>query len=392
MPTNPDLMFPRPATLGLLASGEISGPFTTPKYERGKPSDLVTTRIVTGGAGLAELNDPKDMVEWSGVFNHVLFSTRIATHYTAILQSAGYDVDPESVLNAGIVSHLGRRPWDEANWYPEIVPDPKNTLAHTNESLGVKMLEDANVPNSILQIVQGLAHGHQTDPAIYQTLGYRIFSLVDHFVTETVHPYEVRMGNIVTGWFMPGTKPTDELAGQVRQVIVNAFQDPENHTSDMIHDAFLALGAQDNSDRLTLPRFAELIIGDAHTAKLLKDAGINITQAGEIPEFTWERILRSCFLQDSEKVGFTQISSTIQQIHDPIDAEHGIPQVRDQALQATGFNTKKWGYSAMLNRFDEKNGQPTEAFIHDGSPEENPLLGWSLAIFLANYFNQSKAQ
>jgi len=392
MPTNPDLMFPRPATLELLASGEISDQLITPKYEKGKPGDPVTTRIVTGGAGLAELKDPKDMVEWSGVVNHVLFSTRIATHYAAVLQSAGHNINSEVVLNAGIVSHLGRRPWDEANWYPEIVSHYQETLAHTNESLGVKMLEDANTTNSILQVVQGLAHGYDTDPAIYQTIEYRLFSLVDHLVTETVHPYEVRMGNIVTSWFMSGTKPTDELTAQVRQVIVNALQNPGDSTPEVIHNNFLALGAQENSDRLTLSRFAELIVEDAHTAKLLKDAGIDITQAGEIPEFTWERILRSCFLQDSEKVGFAQISSTIQQIHDPVDAEHGIPQVRDQALQAAGYNTKKWGYSAMLNRFDNKNGQPTEAFFHDGSTEQNPLLGWSLAIFLANYFNQSKAQ
>jgi len=85
-------------------------------------------------------------------------SARLASHLATLLKNKGINVDPEVDLRAHLVSHLGRRSWEESKMYPEDVSNSADKSSKTNEVLGVEILEAQNLEQqTVTNTVKGLA-------------------------------------------------------------------------------------------------------------------------------------------------------------------------------------------------------------------------------------------
>ncbi len=134
--------------------GEISEPKTTFSNQPATRGKKVTVRTVLEGVGMAGLKDRDDNKEWSGIFNHIITTARVATYLSQKLARSGVNVDPQLVLDAVLVSHAGRRQWDEACWYPDIASDADQKQETGNQSLSVSILKDADIPEKIVDVVK----------------------------------------------------------------------------------------------------------------------------------------------------------------------------------------------------------------------------------------------
>lgn len=137
--------------------GQISEPTTTISYKPATSGQEVTVRLVQEGSGMAGLEAWEDNKEWGGLFNHIFKTDRVATFLGQELQRQGEDVDPRLILNPITVSHSGRRLYDEATWYPDVVADAAVKVVEKDQRITEELLAGANLPKSVIEVVR--AHG-----------------------------------------------------------------------------------------------------------------------------------------------------------------------------------------------------------------------------------------
>src|SRR3989344_9494379 len=100
--------------------GKVSDAVSTISHKPGPDyRKTVTVQLALEGPAMYGLTDWRDNKEWSGITNHVLLSARYAVYFAQRLAQAGYNVNPQRILDGMIDSHAGRRQWDEAGWYPD---------------------------------------------------------------------------------------------------------------------------------------------------------------------------------------------------------------------------------------------------------------------------------
>src|SRR5438477_10186277 len=102
--------------------GDVSKPIETVSNKPGSKGQIVKVSLVKEGSGMIGLENAIDNQEWAGIFNHILKTARIATFLGEQLHDKGETVDTDCILNTILVSHAGRRQYDEASWYPSVVP------------------------------------------------------------------------------------------------------------------------------------------------------------------------------------------------------------------------------------------------------------------------------
>jgi hypothetical protein len=108
--------------------GDVSELKYTVSQKPANKGQEVAVKIVTDGSGMVGLVDSVDNREWAGIFNHFVKTARIATYLGRELQDNGVEVDTILLLNAILISHAGRRQWDEATRYPDLVAHPHDFL------------------------------------------------------------------------------------------------------------------------------------------------------------------------------------------------------------------------------------------------------------------------
>ncbi|MFH2019008.1 MAG: hypothetical protein ABII80_00080 [bacterium] len=373
-----EINFPRSQSLELL-TGVIS-----------KPSIEQPISLVESGAGIAGLTEYRDNIEWSGIFHHVMLSTGIAHNLAVQLAESGHDINPDVVLQAGLNSHLGRRTWDEANLYPDLVENSEQKLSKTNEAIGLEILQEAAVESSIFQTVGALAHGVEVDPSWYQTLEYKVFSYVDHRISNQVFPYQERMGKLLINEFFPKDQINDQNKQAVNHLIQEIFSAvKENQPFTHYQTVLLAqiLGATETSNRLPLDKFMGLIIEDAETELMLENAGINVANLDQTPQPRWERYLRRLFLMEAEKEAFEAKQDLNNKISQYQVTDGLTPNDISEMEKQAGFNPARWGTGAFEEIYANQHGKPLES--RNNSSRE--LVGWARAInFFAYLENQKK--
>lgn len=282
--------------------GEISQPWKTISQKNGSQGQEVEVCIVEKGPGMIDLDNWKDNKEWSGIFNHVLLCARYSAYFAEKLLNKGCNIDPQIDLDAMIVSHAGRRQWDESNWYPEIVINAVEKKKKPNEQLGLELIK-GKVPDNVYNLVAALGYEREKCPVgleIYDSLEYKIASYVDHRTTGKYEPMNVRMGNFVLQNFLN----TNEITPELKEKVYNSLQRIiDNNMSFEEADKVLAdLGAPENSPRLLRKILARMIVDDANTEKFLKEKGINPDiNDNLVPMPKWEDELRKRYVVAAEK-------------------------------------------------------------------------------------------
>lgn len=292
--------------------GEISEPVKTTSNKPGQVGETVNIRLVKSGAGMLGLEDAQDNKEWSGILNHVLLSARYAAHFSKELKRRGIEANPDRVLNGMIVSHPGRRQWDEAGWYPEAVADSKGKRSISNETLGMHII-DGKVSRDAFELVVALGHNVErfsVDPSIFDSLDFKIAIYVDHRTAQKYEPLNTRMGDFLLGNFYKREDITAELKeqvyGRMKKLIEEQkecrFRWIEPLSVEDADEIAQKLGASEGSARLKRKELMRLILQDADTEAYLVSAGIDPDKVNDItvPAPRWERYLRRLYINDAE--------------------------------------------------------------------------------------------
>src|SRR5260221_10694802 len=148
--------YPHAVTLEALR-GVVSAPIEVISKKPDSKGQVVKVSLVKEGSGMIGLRNATDNQEWSGIFNHILKTARVATYLGELLRKTGEKVDPDCILNTILVSHAGRRQYDEATWYPSVVPDAAQKVEAGDTVITLGLLSHAHIPPVIIEGVK--AHG-----------------------------------------------------------------------------------------------------------------------------------------------------------------------------------------------------------------------------------------
>lgn len=319
------LVRPRAEVLEAL-KGQISAPLTTISNKPGKVGEEVSVRIVKDGPGMVGLCDFFDSREWAGILNHVLLSARYATHFSKKLSEAGFESNPKRVLNGMLVSHPGRRQWDEAGWYPEIVENAREKRSISNETLGMQLIQ-GNVPQDVFELVVALGHnveGFAVDPSVYDSWDFKIAIYVDHRTAQKYEPLNIRMGEFLLGNFFKREdinseiriRVSEELKGLIERQKQSRLRGGWPVSLDEADRIAQELGASSDSVRLARRELMRLILQDADTEVALISVGIDPEIDEEkVPAPRWERYLRRLYVNDAE----ASIYKRFMEIQTPIE-------------------------------------------------------------------------
>lgn len=147
---------PSAKTLTVL-KGKVKEPQKVISRKRGPEGKKVSVSLVKEGAGMVGLEDAADNQEWSGIFNHFMKVARVATFLGKKLKEKGEQVNLDLLLNTILVSHCGRRQWDEARWYPQAVADAQTKIEKGDSKIALELLVQAEIDPAIIEVVE--AHG-----------------------------------------------------------------------------------------------------------------------------------------------------------------------------------------------------------------------------------------
>lgn len=302
-------IFPDQSVVDAL-KGEILEPIETISHKPGSGGKLVKVRLMKEGPGLFGLTDWRDNKEWSGITNHVLLSARYTAYFAQRMAEAGYKVNPQRSLNAMIISHAGRRQWDEAGWYPEAVEEAEVKRSISNETLGMRLIQ-GKVPQDAFELVVALGHnveGFSVDPSIYETWDYKLAIYVDHRTAQKYEPLNTRMGDFLLGNFFPRSEVTPEVKGQVYAAIGDIIERQKNYrlgkegveevTLDEADQIAQNCGALPDSERLTRKELMRLILQDADTEAALIRERIDPDNINDetVPMLKWEDDFRKAYV------------------------------------------------------------------------------------------------
>lgn len=270
--------------------------------------------LAVEGPGMIGLKDWKDNRTWSGIFNHSILSARFSLYLAEHLAKKGFTVNPQKILDGMIVSHSGRRQWDEAGLYPEAIPNAKSKRRISNERLGLRLIRD-KVPSDVFELVTALGHEidakeFNIDPKIYNSLDYRITEYVDHRTAQKYEPLHTRMGDFMINYFFSIEERTPVLKERVYRLtreIIERRKSTQGIEIEEADQAVAILGASVDSDRLKRINLIKLILQDADTEAFLESEGINPDGLNDetVPMPLWETDLRKEYIR-SAKQGIRQ--------------------------------------------------------------------------------------
>ncbi len=137
--------------------GFVSKPIETISNKPDYKGHIVKVSLVKEGSGIIGLENAADNQEWAGIFNHILKTARVATFLGEQLREKGEVVVPDCILNTILVSHAGRRQYDEATWYPSVVPNAHEKVEAGDTAITLELLSNARISPTIVENVK--AHG-----------------------------------------------------------------------------------------------------------------------------------------------------------------------------------------------------------------------------------------
>ncbi len=275
---------PRPhATILEVLKGYVSEPIETVSNKPDSEGQIVKVSLVEEGSGMIGLENAIDNQEWAGIFNHILKTARVATFLGEQLYEKGETVDPDCILNTILVSHAGRRQYDEATWYPSVVFNAAQKVEAGDTAITLDLLSHAHIPPIIIEGVK--AHGiGATYPVSQMNTWEKILpAYADFRVSQHVMSLQERF---------------DDL--ERRGIAAGRFT--QNHLN-------------------TLKEWA-LEVERIIFSKLQIEPGYITDENPPAP--WWERYLRRLYIKDAEKNIFANMSRSYQgsKVHKISDSKH----------------------------------------------------------------------
>ncbi len=279
--------------------GSVTSPEEVISFKNPNEPVHATVQLVQEGSGLIGLENVEDNKEWSGLFNHVLLTARVASHLGRELQKVGEHVDINLLKAAILSSHSGRRMWDESNWYKDAVPDYKSKQGKTDTDLTLDLLRKAQLPEELIETVEAHAIGNPYPYEKMDTWEKKLALYADFRVSQIVTTLNERFNDL-----------------QERGVTMGRF------TQQWIDDTRnWAQGVED-----------EIF------SKLENIKPESITNDNP-PMPLWEGYLRRLYIQDAEAGIFNKISKFEEEINRAATEEE---KVKAKLQMETDFPVNTW--------------------------------------------------
>lgn len=325
--------------------GRVSESVTTVSLKPRDNGKTVTVRLAEEGPSMSGLADWQDNREWFGINTHQWLTGRIGGEFSKQMAASGYDTNSSRVVNTMLVSHLGRRVWDEAGWYPEAVDGAQEKRSVSNETLGIRFIQ-GKVPQDVFELVVALGHnveGFNVDPTIYDKWDFKIAIYVDHRTTNRYEELNTRMGDFLMGNFFE----SDSVAKEHKQIVYSSIAriierqksfrqgNGEEVSLDEADRIAEGLGARADSSRLARRELMRLILQDANTEAALISAGVDVNNVNDktLPSPRWERYLKRLYMNDAEEGVFEWIGRS-PRVH-PLDG-HFMDEYENYAREIYG--------------------------------------------------------
>lgn len=253
-------------------------------------------RLAITGPCMIDLPDENDKKDWHGIFNHQVTIARYSSFLACELEKKGIKVDPQNVLDGCIISHNGRRQWDEARWYSQtvkkIIGDPETTYRTniSSEELSVRLLENNHKIQNAIEFVKNLWEIDDFDPDAFAALFTRY---IDHRIGQDYESLNKRMSLLIYKSFVvdnnlsaPTQEKIEDLLAEIQKRQLN--KDEANLEAEKI-------GIKDKSPRFLRSDVIQQITQDFSTERKLRDLGINPDNLNPttVPQPSWEIQIRN---------------------------------------------------------------------------------------------------
>lgn len=374
--------------------------FTEPKHLRKPNGQEITTRLVHEGAGMVGLEDRIENQEWAGIFNHYVKTAGGSLRLGRLLQLNGQEVDLQLMLNTVMLSHSGRRQYDEATWYPEQIDDAVQKRELGDTQIGLANLQSKHLPPELIDMIS--VHGLGT---IYpfeatKTWNEKLPIYLDFRIAQNAMPMEQRFidlqrGVIAGRYTQEFLDKTHEWAIGRESELFEALQipsyevivsNPQNMKARI--DAAIKLG------KFTVTEVAALKETQLYKPKSGKEGDVAEIAGLTSEEFLerlqlhpedindqllqperWERYIRRLYINDAEQGIFARLSK----LHRDVEAgKAGSAEELDKE-----FPQNTWWGKYTRELYEKRHGLP----LH---PRDHKQIGIARAIEFYSQIEQDR--
>ncbi|MCR4329083.1 MAG: hypothetical protein NUV65_00880 [Candidatus Roizmanbacteria bacterium] len=355
--------------------------FTEPKHIRKPNGQEITTRLVREGAGMVGLENRVENQEWAGIFNHYVKTAGASLQLGRLLQLNGQKVDLQLMLDTVMLSHSGRRQYDEATWYPEQVDNATKKRELGDTQIGLTNLKSKHLPPELIDMIS--VHGLGT---IYpfeatKTWNEKLPMYLDFRIAQNAMPMEQRFIDLQRG--VAAGRYTQDFLDKTHEWAIGREEELFEALHIPSYEA-IASNPQNLKARIDTAikagRFTETEVTALKETKLYKPKSGKDGDIAEIvglkpEEFLerlhlhpedindqllqperWERYIRRLYINDAEQGIFARLS----QLHRDIEAgKVGSAEELDKE-----FPINTWWGKYARELYDKRHGVPLHSRDH----------------------------
>lgn len=366
-----------PSSNILEALGGIS--FSKPKHLRKPNGQDITTRLVREGSGMVGLEDRVENEEWAGIFNHYLKVAGASLQIARLLKLNGQEINPQLVLDSVVLSHSGRRQYDEAVRYPDQVDKAKTKQEIGDMQVGLNILKDKDLPSELLEMLS--IHASPVLLEATKTWNEKLPVYLDHRIAQNAMSLEQRYIDLKRGvvsgrYSQEFLDKLREWDTRVERELFNALyifsyeeisKNPENLKARVNIAVKLGKLSQEEADILKTTKLYKPKTGkDADIAGIIGLSADEFLEKLQLyPEDVndsllqperWERYIRRLYINDAEQGIFARLSSLHRSI-----AEGTVGSKEELEKE---FPQDTWWGKYARELYDKRKGVPLRLKLH----------------------------
>lgn len=368
--------------------GRVSEPKEVISHKPESQGKKVKVRLVEDGAGMVGLKDREDNREWAGIFNHYVKTAGASLQLGKLLKLNGQEVDLQLLLNTVMLSHSGRRQYDEATWYPSKVDDAARKREMGDMQIGLSNLRGKSLSPKLIDMISVHGLGTIFPFEATKTWNEKLPMYLDFRIAQNAMPMEQRFVDLQRG--VASGRYTQEFLGSLHRWAALVEKELFEILAITSYDS-LKSNPRNLKTRIDvaikLGKFSEEEAKLLRNTKLYKQSGQDVDPA-EISgmdqnEFLsrlelrpedindlllqperWERYIRRLYINDAEEGIFARLSEVYGKINSG--------EITQDELDKEFPKNTWWGkYSREL--FDKRHGEP----LH---PRKHKKMGIARAI------------
>ena len=376
--------------------------FTLPKQLIKPNGQKITTRLVKEGVGMAGIEDTVENQEWAGIFNHFVKTAGASLQLGRLLGLNGQDVDLQLMINTVMLSHGGRRQYDEATWYPYDVDNAEDKRQMGDVLIGLANLKNKNLPDNLIHMisVHGLGNSYPFDAT--ENWNEKLPMYLDFRIAQNPMPMQQRFIDLQRG----------VASGRYSQEFLDRTQEwakkTENELFDVLNLESYNIVTQNPKNlkarvntAIKLGKFSEDKVEVLKNTKLYKPTANETEDIATLVKLSpdellerlqlhpedindqllqperWEKYIRRLYINDAEKGIFARMSQLL------IDMQNGNTDSQKEFEKEFPQNT--WWGQYVHELYNRRGGLPLQ-------PRKQKRLGITRAVEFYSHIEKTRIE